>query len=89
MNKNKAVLLMLAIAMSGCADRPTAVTPATPPTDAAVSPPGVQPEMDASTRSKLREILALRAGWPAAQPHGRTVDLISRSFSARPISPTA
>ena len=80
MNKNKAVLLMLAIAMSGCADRPTAVTPATPPTDAAVSPPGVQPEMDASTRSKLREILALRAGWPAAQPHGRTVDLISREF---------
>lgn len=84
MNKNKAVLLMLAIAMSGCADRPTAVTPATPPTDAAVSPPGVQPEMDASTRSKLREILALRAGWPAAQPHGRTVDLISREFLGTP-----
>ncbi|HGM6747861.1 hypothetical protein CS371_15785 (plasmid) [Serratia marcescens] len=84
MNKNKAVLLMLAIAMSGCADRPTAVTPATPPTDAAVSPPNLQPQMDDSTRSKLREILALRAGWPAAQPHGRTVDLISREFLGTP-----
>lgn len=58
--------------------------PATPPTDVTVSPPGVQPEMDASTRSKLREILALRAGWPAAQPHGRTVDLISREFLGTP-----
>lgn len=84
MNKNKAVLLMLAIAMSGCADRPTAVTPATPPTDAAVSPPNLQPQMDDSTRSKLRELLALRAGWPAAQPHGRTVDLISREFLGTP-----
>lgn len=84
MNKNKAVLLMLAIAMSGCAERSTAVSPATPPTDVTVSPPGVQPEMDASTRSKLREILALRAGWPAAQPHGRTVDLISREFLGTP-----
>ncbi|MBO2006875.1 hypothetical protein J4732_11295 [Serratia marcescens] len=77
---------MLAIAMSGCADRHRRHPP-TPPTDAAVSPPGVQPEMDASTRSKLREILALRA--VGRHPHGRTVDLISRGFSARPISPTA
>lgn len=68
MNKNKAVLLMLAIAMSGCADRPTAVTPATPPTDAAVSPPGVQPEMDASTRSKLRG--SSRCA-PVGPPHSR------------------
>ncbi|HAU97919.1 MAG TPA: DUF1460 domain-containing protein, partial [Serratia marcescens] len=39
MNQNKAVLLMLAIAMSGCADRPAAVAPATPPTGVTVSPP--------------------------------------------------
>lgn len=84
MNQNKVVLLMLAIAMSGCAERPTAVSPATPPTDVTVSPPAVQPQMDASTRSKLHEILALRAGWPAAQPHGRTVDLISREFLGTP-----
>lgn len=86
MNQNKVVLLMLAIAMSGCAERPT---PATPPTDVTVAPPSVQPEMDASTRSKLREILTLRAGWPAAQPHGRTVDLISREFLGTPTSPIA
>ena len=40
--------------------------------------------MDASTRSKLHEILALRAGWHATQPHGRTVDLISREFLGTP-----
>lgn len=58
--------------------------PATPPTDVTVSPPAVQPQMDASTRSKLHEILALRAGWHATQPHGRTVDLISREFLGTP-----
>ncbi|OKB67785.1 hypothetical protein BHU62_04910 [Serratia marcescens] len=84
MNKNKVVLLMLAIAMSGCAARPAVVVPATPPTDAAVSPPGAQVEMDDNTRSKLQAILALRAGWPAAQPHGRTVSLISHEFLGTP-----
>ncbi|BEN19860.1 hypothetical protein SMKC031_06330 [Serratia marcescens] len=47
MNQNKVVLLMLAIAMSGCAERPTAVSPATPPTDVTVSPPAVHPQQAA------------------------------------------
>ncbi|CAI0815710.1 DUF1460 domain-containing protein [Serratia ficaria] len=76
----KVVLLMLVIAMNGCTPRP----PADAPPNTASSPADPQVKIDDATSSKLDEILALRAGWPAGQAAGRTRALIAQQFLGTP-----
>ncbi|MGO4743832.1 DUF1460 domain-containing protein [Serratia quinivorans] len=79
----KAVLLILAIALGGCADKiPVRHSPeplTTPPADLKAS-------MDNDTLNKLNALLALRANAPAEerQNNGRMIDLLSRPFLGTP-----
>jgi hypothetical protein len=79
----KVVSLILAIALSGCADKiPVGQTPepiTTPPADLKAS-------MDNQTLNKLNQLLALRAAAPAEQQQdsGYMIDLLSRPFLGTP-----
>ncbi|MDW5500807.1 DUF1460 domain-containing protein [Pseudomonas lundensis] len=79
---NKVVSLILAIALSGCADKiPVGQTPeptTTPPADLKAS-------MDNHTLNKLNQLLALRAAASAEQQdNGYMIDLLSRPFLGTP-----
>lgn len=79
----KVVSLMLVIAMSGCADKNH--RPPTNESGATVTPPAVAPiNLDDETSSKLNDILAKRATWPAGQDNGQTINLISQQFLGTP-----
>ncbi|ANS41835.1 DUF1460 domain-containing protein [Serratia inhibens] len=79
----KVVSLMLVIAMSGCADKNHQVPMNKPGTG--VTPPTVAPiNLDDETSSKLNDIFAKRATWPAGQDNGQTINLISQQFLGTP-----
>ena len=79
----RVVSMILAIALSGCADKiPVGQTPepiTTPPADLKAS-------MDNDTLNKLNELLALRAKATPEQrqDNGRMIDLLSRPFLGTP-----
>ncbi|CAI0737909.1 DUF1460 domain-containing protein [Serratia entomophila] len=77
----KVVLLMLVIAMSGCAGRSPAAGSTSQPAGATRPEPDTQARMDDATLRQLNDILAQPI---AGQGGGRSADLISRQFLGTP-----